>query len=85
MGHNRDTVFLKALGKNLRRLRLERNLSQEALSLQCMIPQSQIGRIERGERDPSANTIRVLAEGLGEEPKILFDFKYRSKRKSKPL
>jgi ribosome-binding protein aMBF1 (putative translation factor) len=64
--HNRDIPYLKALRKNLRRLRLKRKLSQEGLSFQYRIPPSQIGRIERGERDPSASTMRVLAEGLGE-------------------
>ncbi len=33
------------------------------------IPQSQIGR--RGERNPILSTIRVLDQGLGEEPKVL--------------
>jgi hypothetical protein len=51
-----------------------------------MIPQSQIGRIERGERDLSASTMRVLAEGLGEEPKDSFGFQVQySGRKNKPV
>ena len=85
MGHNRDIGYIKAFGRHLRKLRLAKKLSQEELSLECMIPQSQIGRFERGERGPTIDTVRILAEGLGEEPKSLLDFKYPSKRKNKPL
>lgn len=80
MGHNRDLGYVKAFGRHLKRLRLAKKLSQEELSYKCVIPTSQIGRIERGERSPTLNTIRLLAEGLGEEPKSLLDFKYKVRR-----
>jgi transcriptional regulator with XRE-family HTH domain len=70
----------KPLASILRKLRLAKSLSQEELSFKCVIPTSQIGRFERGERSPTLNTIRVLAEGLGEEPKLLLDFKYKAKK-----
>lgn len=85
MGHNRDIGHVRAFGKHLKKLRLAKNLSQEDLSFQCVIPQSQIGRFERGERSPTLSTILVLAQGLVEEAKFFLDFKYRSKRKNKPL
>lgn len=80
MGHNRDLRYVKAFGRHLKKLRLTKQLSQEELSFKCVIPTSQIGRIERGERSPTLNTIRLLAEGLGEEPKMLLDFKYKVKK-----
>ncbi len=80
MGHNRDLGYVKAFGKHLRKLRKDKNLSQEELSYKCVIPTSQIGRFERGERSPTLNTIRILAEGLDEEPKVLLDFKYKAKK-----
>lgn len=80
MGHNRDLGYVKAFGKNLKKLRLAKSLSQEELSYKCVIPTSQIGRFERGERSPTLNTIRILAEGLGEEPSKLLEFKYKVKR-----
>ena len=80
MGHNRDIRYIKAFGKHLKKLRLSKNLTQEDLSFRCVIPQSQIGRFERGERSPTLSTIKVLAQGLGEEPKILLDFKYKIER-----
>ena len=80
MGHNRDLGYVNAFGKHLKKLRLAKSLSQEELSYKCVIPTSQIGRFERGERSPTLNTIRVLAEGLGEEPSKLLEFKYKVKR-----
>ena len=80
MGHNRDLGYVKAFGKHLKKLRLAKSLSQEELSYKCVIPTSQIGRFERGERSPTLSTIKVLAQGLGEEPKILLDFKYKIER-----
>jgi hypothetical protein len=70
MGHNRDLGYVKAFGKHLKKLRLAKSLSQEELSYKCVIPTSQIGRFER----------RILAEGLGEEPSKLLEFKYKVKR-----
>lgn len=80
MGHNRDLEYVKAFGKHLKKLRLAKSLSQEELSYKCVIPTSQIGRFERGERSPTLNTLRILAEGLGEEPSKLLEFKYKVKR-----
>jgi len=80
MGHNRDIRYIKAFGKHLKKLRLSKNLTQEDLSFRCVIPQSQVGRIERGERDPTLSTIRRLAKGLGENPNTLLEFKYRDER-----
>jgi transcriptional regulator with XRE-family HTH domain len=77
MGHNRDIRFIKAFGKHLKKLRLAKKMSQEDLSFRCSMPQSQIGRFERGERGPTLNTVRHLAKGLGVELKVLCDFKYK--------
>ena len=77
MGHNRDQKFINAFGENLKKLRLGKKLSQEELALRCEIPLSQIGRFERGVRSPTLSTILVLARGLGVEPKVLLDFKFK--------
>ena len=73
---NKDTKFLKAFGNNLRKIRESKNLSQEALSHKMGTTPSQVGRIERGEINPTVSTIRVLAEALGLEIADLFRFDY---------
>jgi transcriptional regulator with XRE-family HTH domain len=53
---------------NLRRLRLDRGLTQDALSDVTAMRASEISRLERGERDPQLLTIVRLARGLGVLP-----------------
>ena len=64
MNNVRDTVFIKAFGENLRKLRKEKQLSQEELSYKADIPINQIGRIERGEVNTTISTISVIARAL---------------------
>lgn len=56
------------LAKNMRRLRADRGLSQEALADACKIHRTYIGGIERSERNVSIDNIARIAEGLGVEP-----------------
>lgn len=72
MNVHRDKEFLKKFGKNLRRIRQEGKFSQEALSDKAEVPRSQIARIERGEVNPTINTIKRIADVLGVDISILF-------------
>lgn len=63
----------KIIGGNLRRLRRERGLSQEALAAEVDLDVRQIGRIERGQSYPSVGLLVQLAELLGVEPGRFFD------------
>jgi transcriptional regulator with XRE-family HTH domain len=74
MNIHRDTEFLRKFGKNLQRIRLEGKLSQEALSDIAEVPRSQIARIERGEVNPTINTIKRIADVLEVDISILFQF-----------
>lgn len=56
---------------NLRRVRLERGLSQEALGDKSDLHRTEISLLERGERDPRLATIVRLARGLGVAPSDL--------------
>ena len=64
-----------AIGTRIRELRKKSNLSQEDLANEADIPLSQIGRIERGENNPTISTLYVIAAALNVELKTLVDFK----------
>jgi len=55
---------LRALGAQLRRLRLERGLSQEALAELAELNYKHIGKIELGKTDPGADVLVSLARAL---------------------
>jgi transcriptional regulator with XRE-family HTH domain len=58
-------------GDKLRRLRVERALSQQDLERMTGIAQSTISNLELGNRPARLSTIRKLAEALNAEPKEL--------------
>jgi transcriptional regulator with XRE-family HTH domain len=60
----------ETVGQRLRRLRLERGLSQRELSGPG-VSYAYISRIEAGERQPSVKALRKLAEKLGVSPDYL--------------
>lgn len=74
MGQIRDNEFLKAFGKNLKRIRLERGFTQEKLAFTIGIEISQISRIERGILNTSVSTVQALAHAMQIQAKDLFDF-----------
>ena len=49
---------------NLRRLRVKRALSQEALAVDAGVDRSYVGRIERGVENPTVETLDRLAAAL---------------------
>jgi transcriptional regulator with XRE-family HTH domain len=55
----------RAVGPRLARLRKARGLSQRALGDESGVSFGHIARIEKGERSPSVETIRLLAGALG--------------------
>ena len=52
------------LGKNVRRLRQQRGLTQEKLAFEAEIDLTYIGGIERGRRNPSLLVMARIAEAL---------------------
>jgi transcriptional regulator with XRE-family HTH domain len=56
------------VGGNVRRLRLERGLTQEQLALEAELDLTYVGGIERGKRNPSLLAIVRLAGALNIDP-----------------
>ena len=74
MKYIRNDKALKKLGKRIRFLRKEQNISQSQLSFEANVRINQIGRIERGEINTSVSTIVAIADALNVKAKDLFDF-----------
>ena len=59
--------------KNLRAHRERLGISQEALAAACNIHRTEIGLLERGERNPRLDTIVRVAQGLKIKPADLLE------------
>lgn len=55
------------LGLNVRRLRKERELSQERLSLLSGLSRAYVSSVETGRRNATLDTLEILARTLGVE------------------
>ena len=55
----------KLVAINLRRIRVQRALTQEALAVDAGLERSYIGRIERSIENPTVDTLDRLATALG--------------------
>lgn len=56
------------LGRVIRRVRIEKGISQEELSREVGITRTFLSLIENGERFPSYNTLSNIAHCLGKDP-----------------
>ena len=55
----------RLVGTNLRRLRLQRHLSQETLAFEAEVARAYMSGIERGQENPSIEVLHRLALSLG--------------------
>ena len=62
----------KIVGANVRRLRVERELTQEQLAHDADIDLTYLGGIERGRRNPSVQVLGRIATALGCHPSQFF-------------
>lgn len=62
----------KKFGKNLKRLRLEKGISQESLALSADLDRTYIPSIEKGERNVSITVVEKLANALNVSISELF-------------
>ena len=61
------------VGRNVRRLRESRGMTQEQLAFEARIDLTYVGGIERGRRNPSLMVMVRLAEALEAELKELLE------------
>ena len=63
MQTEREKISYK-IGERIREFRVGKNLSQEALALLSEIHPAYLGRVERGEKCPTIDTLYKIAQGL---------------------
>jgi transcriptional regulator with XRE-family HTH domain len=56
--------ILKVFGANLRRIRIQKGLSQRDLSALCNVDNADISRMENGDINVTLNTVAQLADAL---------------------
>ena len=54
----------RLVGRNVKRLRLARGLTQEQYAVRSGIPQQYISYLESGKKNPTLATLHQIAEGL---------------------
>ena len=59
------TNIQAALGARIRKLRKEKNWSQEDLAAACEMHWTYIGQVERGERNLTLQSIQTISKALG--------------------
>lgn len=67
-----EEKFLKKLGERIKKIRKEKNISQEYISLQTGISMNTISCIELGKTSAKIDTINKIAKTLGIELNDLF-------------
>ena len=60
------------VARNIRRLRLERGLTQEALAVDAGIDRTYVSRLERGLENPTVAVLEKLARALSSNIEELF-------------
>jgi predicted transcriptional regulator len=68
----RNIEVMSRFGKNVRKIRIEREMTQEQLSEEAMISQVQVARIESGKLNTSISTVCAIAYALKVEVGDLF-------------
>lgn len=63
--------LVRVLGRNVRRWRKLRGLTQEELALDAGMKRSYLSDLERGTRNPSVRALGRIADVLGIEPSEL--------------
>jgi len=65
--------LVRLLGRNVRRFRVERGLSQEEVAHEAGMKRSYLSDLERGTRNPSVRALGRVADALGVPPEKLLE------------
>jgi DNA-binding XRE family transcriptional regulator len=68
--------FLRKLGRRIRDLRKAQQISQSQLAFESGLQRVTIGAIERGEQNPTAETLYNIAKALDVNVREFFDFEH---------
>lgn len=68
-----DITFLKALGNNIKSLRIQKKMLQEVLAIKSEISRNQIGLIEKGTANVKIITLKKIAEALETDLNSIID------------
>ncbi|KVM80473.1 transcriptional regulator [Burkholderia ubonensis] len=68
---NIDPYLRRRLAEHVRRLRLEKGISQESLSVECGFHRTYVSHIERAVTNITLDNLQKLALGLGVDPSEL--------------
>lgn len=66
--------FKKDLGINIRKIRQQKKMTQEDLSLESTVSRSHIAMIEAGKRDITINALFKISRALNSNMQQIFDF-----------
>jgi transcriptional regulator with XRE-family HTH domain len=68
----------RVVGRHVRRIRVDRGISQEALADALGYHRTYLGGIERGERNLTLRSVERLAEGLAVDVRVLLETSEKS-------
>ena len=66
--------FKKDLGINIRKIRQQKKMTQEDLSLESTVSRSHIAMIEAGKRDITISSLFKISRALNSNMQQIFDF-----------
>jgi transcriptional regulator with XRE-family HTH domain len=75
----------RAIGWNLRRLRVQRKLSQESLAVDAGVDVSYLSRLENGRENPTLLLLERLAKALGVDFWVLVRKPQKDEKEPRPL
>lgn len=58
-------IYLKKIGANIRRARIEKSIKQETLAKKVSLSKSEISRIENGKREARLVVLKKIANAVG--------------------
>lgn len=76
----RNQEFINAFGRHVSKLRMARELSQEALAALANIEQKQLARIELGQVNTTISTVYAIATALGISHHEIFKFEFKQSK-----